>query len=59
MEQGEPLYDNYIKPIGDYTGIGPYVGEVAEFLDPTPTIYEMTTGKDWDTGETERLRSLC
>jgi hypothetical protein len=35
----------------DKTGIGQYVGEAAELVDPTPTIYELTTGKDWDTGE--------
>ncbi|MBN2910866.1 hypothetical protein JQC72_15305 [Polycladomyces sp. WAk] len=27
------------------------MGEVVDFFDPTPTIYELTTGKDWDTGE--------
>jgi len=47
----EPLYDEYLKPFGDWSGIGPVAGEVADFFDPTPDIYELTTGKDWDTGE--------
>ena len=47
----EPLYDEYLKPFGDWSGIGPVAGEVADFFDPIPDIYELTTGKDWDTGE--------
>ncbi len=47
----EPLYDEYLKPFGDWSGIGPVAGEVVDFFDPIPDIYELTTGKDWDTGE--------
>ncbi|TCW36630.1 putative toxin of predicted polymorphic toxin system [Laceyella sacchari] len=42
----EPNYNKYVKPWG-----GPVVEEVLNFFDPTSGIYELATGKDWDTGE--------
>ena len=51
VEKAEPYYDEYLKPLGDKTGIGPVLREVVDFFDPTPGIYELATGKDWETGE--------
>ncbi|MGF7088636.1 hypothetical protein JOD24_002485 [Kroppenstedtia sanguinis] len=41
------LYDEYLK---DNSG-GKIVKGVLEFFDPTPSLYKMTVGKEWDTGE--------
>lgn len=51
VEKTEPLYNRYLKPFGESTGLGPIVGEVADFFDPTPALYELATRKDWETGE--------
>lgn len=45
-EYVEPLYNEYVKPWG-----GPVVEEVVSFFDPTPSLYELFVGKDYDTDE--------
>jgi len=54
QEKIDPFVKEHIEPWYNDT-IGPYVTPAAEtawdFVDPSPALYEMFTGKDWDTGE--------
>ena len=42
---------NILSPLVLLPELVRWLGTVVDFFDPVPDIYELTTGKEWDTGE--------